>query len=324
MNAQRLSTAALLLAVLASAPACDKKAEGVSLPADAKPVTITTPVATATTAASPGATAASAPDAAPAPVGRVPLTASLAAHRRSTLSPRVAGTVLDVKVREGDRVKAGDVLVVFDTRDIELRIKQANAAIAAARVAVDTSKTEADRAEKLLGSKAIPERQGDLADAQLRGARAQLQQAQVAKEMAEVYLQDSQIKAPYDSVVIARHTNEGEYVMTMPPGPLVTLEETGVIDVRIQVPAARLGEVQVGTPVRIRVPARGWTRDAQVTRIVPTVHPMTRTATAIVELEDPQSELLSGLFAEVTVLSGPVEVHKPQEGTVEPTPEVTP
>ncbi|PKN54653.1 MAG: hypothetical protein CVU56_25350 [Deltaproteobacteria bacterium HGW-Deltaproteobacteria-14] len=312
MSSQRLSSLLLLALVTAAAPACGDKAGGVGLPDAPTPVTITTSVAAGEAAERAGDVALQRSTS--AAMDSIPMTGSTAAHRRSTLSARVSGIVAQVNVREGDRVKEGDVLVVFDDRDVALQVKAAGAAIAAARVGVDTAKVEADRAEQLVKSKAIPSQQRDLASAQWRGARAQLQQALVGKEMAEARLSDTAIKAPYDAVVIMRHANEGEYIMTMPPGPLVTLEEVGVIDVRVAVPASRLGEITVGTPVRVSVPSRKITREGEVTRLIPTMDPRTRTATAIIELVDPDAALIPGLFAEVQVL----------RAADAPAPEVTP
>jgi|GEM_PF-3301153 len=302
MSSQPRLTLLLLAAVTAAAPACAQKAEGVNLPDAPEPVVITTDVESGNQAGErakgfnvqrDGSERAS----------RIPMTASTAAHRQSTLSARVSGTVLSVNVREGDRVAKDDVLVVFDPRDINLQVKAASAAIGAARVGVDTARVEMERAKSLLANKAIPSQQYDMANAQYRAARAQLQQALVNKEMAESHLVDAEIKAPFDSVIIKRHANEGEYLMVMPPSPLVTLQEVGIIDVNVAVPASRLGEVKVGTTVRITVPARNITREAEITRIIPAMNPMTRTATAVVELEDPDASLIPGLFAEVRVVS---------------------
>lgn len=329
MSSQHLSSMLLLALVTAVAPACAKKAEGVSLPDVATPVTIQTSVAAGEAAERAGDVALQRSTS--SALDNLMMTGSTAAHRRSTLSARVSGIVAQVNVREGDRVKEGDVLVIFDDRDVALQVKAAGAAIAAARVGVDTAKVESDRAAQLVESKAIPSQQSDLATAQWRGARAQLQQALVGKEMAEARLSDTTIKAPYDAVVIMRHANEGEYIMTMPPGPLVTLEEVGVIDVRIAVPASRLGEITVGTPVRVTVPSRKITREGEITRLVPTMDPRTRTATAIIELEDPDAALIPGLFAEVQVLHAADAAPAPPEDAApapapksDAAPEVTP
>ncbi|TNF37744.1 MAG: efflux RND transporter periplasmic adaptor subunit [Deltaproteobacteria bacterium] len=319
MSTQPRLSLLLLAVATAAAPACDKKAEGVHLPDAPEPVVITTDVAGAQPTEHGAGLNVHKGDVLKG--ASLPMTASTAAHRQSTLSARISGTVLEVKVREGDRVRKDDVLVVFDPRDIALQVKSAGAAIAAARVGVETAKVEAERAEKLLANKAIPAQQFDLANAQYRGAKAQLQQALVAKEMAESHLIDAEIKAPYDSVIIKRHANEGEYLMVMPPSPLVTLQEVGVIDVNVAVPASRLEEVKVGTTVRITVPARNITRDAEVTRIVPMMNPMTRTAMAVVELEDPDGSLIPGLFAEVRVLSPASDEPAPAEEKPAPAPE---
>lgn len=310
-------------ALLAAAPGCQRNEEGVRLPTEVEPIVITTPIAGPGATARPGADSPS-PGAAPrASSSAAALTGATAAHRRSTLSAKLGGTVLEVHVREGDRVKGGDTLVTFDTRDADLRLKAANAAIAAARVQVDTAKLEADRAARLFADKAVTERNSDLAAAQLRAARAMLQQAYVNKEMAEASLTDAIVTAPFDAVVIKRHANEGETVLTMPPGPLVTLEEIGRVDVRVDVPASRMADLAVGARVRVSIPALGRTLEAEVARFIPTFNPMTRMATAVIELDDPEGALMPGLFAEITALA-PRPAAPPATRPTEPAAEVSP
>ena len=132
-------------------------------------------------AASIPSTAASVPDGGGA--GREgelrPFTGTTEAHRKSTLTPRVGGTIAKVHVRDGDSVKAGDAIVSIDVSDTVLRVKQAEAALKTAEVQRTTAKIEWDRARLLLQDKAMPQSQFDAVDARLKGAEAGVVQAQV-------------------------------------------------------------------------------------------------------------------------------------------------
>ena len=227
---------------------------------------------------------------------------AVVAHRRSTITTKIAGAVQEVLVTEGDTVTTGQVLVRLDPGDQKLGVRHANAGIATARVQVETAQMEADRAAKLVADQAIPTRQLDIAQAQVRAAQAMLAQAKIGKEMANAALAKTTVEAPYDGVVVRKHANEGDYVFNMPPGPLVTIEETGIVDVRVDVPGNRLSEVPPGTRVEVYVPAVGVRVEGAVAREIPTVNPMTRAGVVVIELPSPPAALRPGLYAEVRVL----------------------
>lgn len=92
----------------------------------------------------------------PPPAGAAFLSGQTEAHRRSTLTPKVASTVTRVLVRDGDIVKNGQALVVLDTQDFALRTQQAEAALQAAKVQLDSAKLDWNRAKALLDDKAVP------------------------------------------------------------------------------------------------------------------------------------------------------------------------
>lgn len=297
---RRVATVALKLLLAASLlGACERERQGVALPAEPTPVVVETLVAR------PAEADPTAP-VTPRPAAKLGngrrLSATIVAHRRSTVTTKIAGAVQEVLVTEGDVVTAGQLLVRLDPGDQKIGVRHASAAVATARVQVETAQMEADRAAQLMADKAIPARQHDLAQAQLQAALAMLAQAKIGKEMATAALAKTTVQAPYDGVVIRKHANEGDYVFNMPPGPLVTIEETGIVDVRVDVPGNRLSEVPPGTLVEVHVPAVDVRVEAAVAREIPTVNPMTRAGTVVIELPDPPAAIRPGLYAEVRVL----------------------
>jgi RND family efflux transporter MFP subunit len=241
------------------------------------------------------------------------LSGTTEAHRRSTLTPKVASAVTRVHVREGDVVKSGVALVTLDTRDFVLRAQQAEAARDGAKVQLDAAKIDWNRIKSLLADKAVPQAQFDTIDARYKGAVAGLTAAETAVAMARKAQHDSVIHAPFDGVIVKRMVNEGEYASVMPATPLVTIEEINPIDLRIQVPATDMATVKVGTPVHVRLPATGQQMDLRLTRVVPASDPKTRTFSAIVEIPNPNHTLRSGLYAEVTI-----KPNAPEAAVAEP------
>ncbi len=274
---------------------CSKQENALELPANAEPAPASS-VAVPTNAGPSGGWTAPAGSAS----GRAsPLSGTTEAHRKSTLTPKVSSPVTTVYVRDGDVVKAGQLLVSLDTRDFALRTQQAEANLDAAKVNVDSSQLEWNRLKGLVDEKAVPQAQFDQIDARLKGARANLAQAETAVAMAKKALSDASIAAPFNAIVVKRHVNEGEYATMMPATPLVTIEEIDPIDLRIQVPSSDMDRVHLGDSVRVRFPANGSQATGKISRIVPANDPRTRTFSAIVELPNPTHALRTGLYAEV-------------------------
>jgi RND family efflux transporter MFP subunit len=235
------------------------------------------------------------------PPGSSFLSGQTEAHRRSTLTPKVSSTVTRVHVRDGDIVKNGQALVTLDTQDFSLRTQQAEAALQAARVQLDSAKLDWNRTKSLLDDKAVPQSQFDMADARYKGAQAGVLQAETAVAMGRKALRDATIHAPFNGIIVKRLVNEGEYASVMPATPLVIIEEVDPLDLRIQIPSTNLDKVKAGDPIHVRFPATNQIVDARLTRVVAAMDPRTRTFSAIAELPNKDRALRSGLYAEVSL-----------------------
>jgi RND family efflux transporter MFP subunit len=253
---------------------------------------------------------------APPPAGTAFLSGQTEAHRRSTLTPKVSSTVTRVLVRDGDLVKNGQALVVLDTQDFALRTQQAEAALQAAKVQLDSAKLDWNRTKALLDDKAVPQAQFDMVDARLKGAQAGVAQAETAVAMGRKALRDATIHAPFNGIIVKRMVNEGEYASVMPATPLVIVEEVDPLDLRIQVPSTDLNKAKAGDVVKVRFPATGQTLEARLTRVVAAMDPRSRTFSAIAELPNKDHALRSGLYAEVSFGAGkPAPVETPAAKT---------
>jgi RND family efflux transporter MFP subunit len=237
----------------------------------------------------------------PPPPGSALLSGQTEAHRRSTLTPKVASPVTYVHVRDGDIVKSGQALVTLDTQDFTLRTQQAEAALQAAKVQLDSAKLDWNRTKALLDDKAVPQAQFDMADARFKGAQAGVLQANIAVAMGHKALRDATIHAPFNGIIVKRLVNEGEYASVMPATPLVIIEEVDPLDLRIQIPSSNLDKVKIGDLIHVRFPATGQTLDAHLTRVVAAMDPRTRTFSAIAELPNKDHALRSGLYAEIAL-----------------------
>ena len=296
MSQGYMRTSICLSLVALALAACRDKVDAARLPAAETPAA----TAPAAPAPAPAADAATAPKPTPptkATPGIQVLSGAIEPHRRATLAPRVSGSIARVHVREGDVVAKGAALVSLDLGDFQLRREQARTGLDAARVQEDAAKVELERTRRLVADKTSPESQLDGARARHDAAKAQSALAAVALAMAKKALEDAVVRAPFAGLVARRLVSEGEYAAVMPPTPLVVLEESGIYDVRIQVPSSELGRIKAGDPLAITVPATGLAFDAKVRRVVASLDPQTRTFSVIAEAAGREG-LRPGLYVE--------------------------
>ena len=163
--------------------------------------------------------------------------------------PLVPGLITSIPVKEGDRVKKGQVLARLDQRGFKLGLRQARAAIEMAEVGVSAARRERDRFVKLLTGGAANQATVDQINDKVLGAQAGLKQAQIALDMGKKALGDSVIRSPYDGIVVKRLASLGDYATAMPPTVLYILMEVHKLELHISLPEPELGRVKVGSTV---------------------------------------------------------------------------
>ena len=218
----------------------------------------------------------------------VPVVGRVVPREHGTVAAAIGGPVAEVAVRVGDRVEAGDVLIVL-ARDLpaaRLDQRRADEALESARVRtaeadVDLARQELERLEKLKGSAAFPKAAYEDGRQELvrrrsrvREAAAALARARVQREMAEIELARTTVRAPYAGVVTARPAAPGGYVKA--GDPVATLVDDQRLEVEADVPADRLGGLVPGLDVTL-VLDDGAVHPATVRAIVPDENPLTRT-----------------------------------------------
>jgi RND family efflux transporter MFP subunit len=126
--------------------------------------------------------------------------------------PRVSGFIDKIHFKDGQMVKAGDLLFTIDPRPFELAVESAKAEVARANAQVELASTEVERARPLLRSGAVTERDFDQRAANLLVARAALQAAQAATKNAELNLEWTKVTAAIDGRLSDRKVDAGNLV----------------------------------------------------------------------------------------------------------------
>lgn len=259
---------------------------------------------------------------------RVPVSGSLLAQRSVQVHANVAGyEIREIRAEVGDRVKAGDVLVVLADDTLKAQLAQAEAEEARAKAGVSQAESQIASAEASLTqaatalqrTRALRESgnasqsvldQAVATEAAARAAaasasdglgvaRAAQQEAAAARRIAVLNLGYAQVMAPVDGVVVARTAELG--ALSGSSDPLFTLIDKGEIEMAADVIETTLGSLKTGDPALIQVAGLGEIKGH--IRLVPAaVDAITRLGSARIALEaDPRLRI--GLYAQGWVVS---------------------
>lgn len=178
-----------------------------------------------------------------------------------SLSAQVAGRIVDLPAREGEKVEAGHLLAKIDDALYLAQVEQARATLQTASRqlgVIDASlagvETNLARVRKLLASGSATQMQLDeletqksVLEAQKPVIRSQMEQAMAARKLAEEQLGFTRVSAPLAGTILRVPVERGETVF--PGSALVTLADLSSMEVRIYIPGPMLGRIQLGQPV---------------------------------------------------------------------------
>lgn len=252
----------------------------------------------------------------------IPAPGTVASVRTAPVAAQVMGTVEEVRVHEGDRVRRGELLIVLDGREYAARraaaeagLQQAAAAEQAAARGVTAAEAQAGVAAKtynryvyLRDQKSVSPQEFDEVQAKQQAAQAMLAEARARRQQAGAAYQQageeasaattvagySRLVAPFDGVVLQRFVDPG--AMATPGTPLLTVEETSAYRLEATVDADLVGGIRLGMPARVELDAfPGKNFAGRVAEIEPGADPASHTAQVKVALP-PDPALRSGLF----------------------------
>ena len=208
----------------------------------------------------------------------------VAARREASIRAEIAGRVLMLHHRRGERVTAGEPLVTYDTGDLRTRVRAAETAVALARAQIAQSEASAlvaernaTRARVLSEREAVPRAeaetlagQAEVAARAVAAARAGELQGSANVQVARDAVARGVVRAPFDAVVVSTHVEEGE--VTAPGAPMVVLADTTELHVDVDFDEADLGRIAVGLATETTLDAfLGERFSGTVTEIAPAV-----------------------------------------------------
>lgn len=212
----------------------------------------------------------------------------------STLSANVVGTIAGVDVAEGDRVRAGQIVVRIDPREGFAQTSAADSAVSAAKANANVAETTYQRFAALFDRHAVSRQELEDVIARRDAARAELARAGAMASQARTVLAYRAVRSPIDGIVTARHVDAG--AQAAPGVPLVTIEDPRAQRIEATVPE----DVSVKAGDAVTIEASGERFDARVTRVQPTVD-AGRASLVKIAVDRP---LRSGAYVRVLIRTG--------------------
>ncbi len=224
------------------------------------------------------------------------LSGALRAVEQVSVKARVGGDVREVLVREGEAVKAGQVLVRMDTSEYQAKVDQARGNLNAARAQLDIATKARDNNLVLLDKGFISRNAFDNAASQYAIAQANVDAARGALDVVQKFLNDTVIRAPLSGLVSLRSVQPGEKVS--PDNRLLDIINLQNMELEAAVPTSDIGQVVLGQSVTLHVEGLEKSFSGRVTRINPATQTGSRSVLVYIQVPNPQALLRAGMFAE--------------------------
>lgn len=260
----------------------------------------------------------------------------------ATLSPQIMGRITAIRVREGEEVKKGDLLMTIDDSQAQAGLKAAEsmldeamsareeveAAIGQAESGLELSKKTFERYKGLFEKRIISQqefdevstnhevakRKYDMSLSRRRQVEAKVAQAEANIQNARVVRGYTRVVAPFDGIVARRFADLGS--MASPGTPLFLIDEAGIYQILLSISEGYASVIKVGTACRVSIEAAGIEEESlTVSEIVPEFDPATRSFTVKVDLHE-KSGVRAGMFGRATFSLGEDKVIAVPEGAL--------
>jgi RND family efflux transporter MFP subunit len=225
----------------------------------------------------------------------LPITGTLRAANQTVVKTRVAGDLVQLLVREGESVRAGQIVARIETTEYEWRVRREEASLAASQAQLDmAARTRANNAQ-LLAKGFISQNAFDSAQSGMEAAAASRDAAAAALEIARKSLADTVIRSPMTATVAERFAQPGEKLPV--DGRVLSLVDLASIELEAPVPADNIARVAAGQRAVFRPEGAARELSGTVRRISPTTASGSRSVLVYIGVDRPDPALRAGMFA---------------------------
>lgn len=249
-------------------------------------------------------------------------TGYVVAQRKAAVSSKATGRLEWLGVQEGSAVKEGEIIARLESRDVRAQADQAQAQVGVAQAGIGQAQAELGdaelayrRARELLAQKFVSQSALDTAQARynraqaaLASAKAQHAAALAAARAAQVAVEQTLIRAPFDGVVLTKSANVGDIVTPFSSaadskGAVVSMADMATLEVEADVSESNLAKIRPGQACEIQLDALPELRfRGEVSRLVPTVDRAKASVLTKIRFIDRDPRVLPEMSAKIAFL----------------------
>lgn len=233
----------------------------------------------------------------------LPISGSLKAASSALVKAKVAGELRGLAVREGDSVKAGQLLATIDTTEYAARLHQAQKQADASKAQVDIAQRVFDNNKSLVDQNFISKTALDTSLATLEGAKATYAAALAGVDVAKKAMDDTRVVAPISGVIAVRASQTGERVGI--DARIVEIVDLSRLELEAALAASDSVLVRTGQTAQLQIEGNAKAVTARVVRVNPTATAGSRQVLVYLALES-SNGLRQGLFAQGTLATSKV------------------
>lgn len=230
---------------------------------------------------------------------------SIQAVHETSIGSKLLARVLEVNLKAGQKVKAGDVLVRLDDTDIQAKLRQAKAAVTAAEAVYSQAAADAKRYASLVKKQAASVQENERAQAAASSAEADLLRAREVVNEVQAMLDWATVRSPIDGTVIDKRVDAGD--MVSPGQKLVSLYDPKRMQLVASVRESLTRQLQVGKDIGVRVEGLDKECSGTISEIVPEAQSASRSFQVKVTGPCPTG-VYTGMFGRILIPVGKEQV----------------
>lgn len=243
------------------------------------------------------------------------LTASgyVVAQRKAAVASKGTGRLVFLGVEEGDHVKKGQIIARIEDEDVQANLDQARQNLQTFEAELNDAQQTLERQRNLLAQKLASQADFDAAEFRYKRVVASIASAKAAVAAADVALENTRIRAPFDGTVLLKHADVGEVVAPFGAssnarGAVVTIADMASLEVEADVSESNIERISPGQACEIVLDAYPDQRyQGYVSKIVPTADRAKATVLTKVKFRSYDSRVLPEMSAKATFLSKPLD-----------------
>ncbi len=220
--------------------------------------------------------------------------------KTAMISTRMMGFITAIKVKTGDHVKNGQLLVTISNEDIIAKRAQAIAMLTEAEAALTDAKKDYERYTQLFQQQSASQKELENITLNYNSIKSKVEAARQMKNEAEAQLAYTNLTAPFDAVITQKNMDAGS--MANPGVPILVIEQSGSFQVNTSVTESDIDQIKVGADVKVIIESIDKTIVANVSEVSPSSQMSGGQYFVKISIPDNEkSGLHSGMFAKVMI-----------------------